>query len=267
MIEGSFNFDESARPQGPPLRSLSIFFPAYNDAPSLPPLIDRAFEVGSRCAPDLEVIVVDDGSRDSTPQVIEQLRARFGPRLRCVRHAENQGYGGALRSGFRAAEGEFVFYTDGDGQYDVSGLLDLVKRIKPGVGLVNGYKTSRSDAWYRVWAGKLYLLCVRRVFRLKLRDVDCDFRLVRRSVLAGIEFNYNSGAICVELVRKIQQTGCDIAEVPVRHLPRLHGSSQFFRLGRICRTLVDLAALYWDLMIFRRYRPATGPQPSPESSQ
>ncbi len=260
------NRDGSIESQSPPLESLSIFFPAYNDAPSLPPLIERAFQIGARCARQFEVIVVDDGSRDDTPQVIEQLRARFGPRLRYVRHPQNRGYGGALRSGFRAAEWDFVFYTDGDGQYDVAELLELARRMKPGVGLVNGYKTVRSDAWYRVWAGKLYLFFVRRLFRLRLRDVDCDFRLIRRSVLQNIELNYNSGAICVELARKIQQTGCEIAEAPVRHLPRLHGSSQFFRLGRICRTLADLAVLYWTLMILRRPQPVSDPHPSPESS-
>jgi hypothetical protein len=126
--------------------------------------------------------------------------------------------------------------------------------MSPGVGLVNGYKVSRSDPWYRVALGAAYLFVVRHLFWLKITDVDCDFRLIRRSVLQGIDLTTDSGAICVELVRKIQDTGCGIVQVPVRHLPRLHGSSQFFRLGNLVRMVGDVARLF-----FIRLAPQTQP--------
>lgn len=234
------------------IRSLSVFFPAYNDAPSLPKLTPAAFEAAARVTEDFEVIVVNDGSRDNSDQVLAELGARLGPRLRVVRHAVNRGYGRAVASGFRAATKDWVFYTDGDGQYDISELPKLVEALRPGVGLVNGYKTSRSDVFYRVLIGKMYLRIVRRLFRLKIRDVDCDFRLVKRSLLETFTLDSTSGTICVELVRKLQDTGCGIIEVPVRHLPRLHGKSQFFRPMSLACSVWQLAGLYRRLLWGRK---------------
>ncbi len=235
------------------LTNLSLFFPAYNDAPALPRLIEEAFRYASECAENVEIIIVNDASRDNTDDVIGALQRRFGPRLSVVRHAKNRGYGGALRSGFRACTKEFVFYTDGDAQYDMADLPKLVEQMRPEVGLVNGYKISRSDAWYRVLIGEVYLFVVRHLFWLKIRDVDCDFRLMRRSVLRNLELTTDSGAICVELVRKIQDTGCDIVQVPVRHLPRLHGSSQFFRFKNLWRTITDLLTFFFSRLLSRSW--------------
>jgi glycosyltransferase involved in cell wall biosynthesis len=237
------------------LTNLSLFLPAYNDAPALPRLIEQVFRYASECAENFEVIIVNDASQDDSDRVIETLRSRFGPRLGVVRHSKNRGYGGALRSGFRACKKEFVFYTDGDGQYDMADLPKLVEQMKPGVGLVNGYKISRSDAWYRVLLGETYLFVVRHAFWLKIRDVDCDFRLIRRSALRNIDLTTESGAICVELVRKIQDTGCEIVQVPVRHLPRLHGSSQFFRFKNLWRMIVDLQVLFLSRILSRAAAP------------
>jgi glycosyltransferase involved in cell wall biosynthesis len=247
------------------LASLSLFFPAYNDAPALPRLVEEAFRQASACSESFEVIVVNDASYDDTDTVLEQLCRRFGSRLRVLRHEKNRGYGGALRSGFRASSSEFVFYTDGDAQYDMADLPRLVERMRPGIGLVNGYKISRSDAWYRVLLGTVYLFVVRHLFWLKIRDVDCDYRLIRRTILRDLELTTDSGAICVELVRKIQESGCGIVDVPVRHLPRLHGSSQFFRLRSLWRTIVDVLSLFLSHMVFRnqlhRATALDGPRP------
>ncbi len=239
------------------ISGLTVFFPTYNDAPTLPRLVEQTFATAAGVTEDLEVVVVDDGSQDHTEQVLAELSERFGPRLRVVRHAVNQGYGGAVRSGFRAATKDYVFYTDGDGQYDITELPRLVDALRPGIGLVNGYKISRSDVFYRVWIGKTYLWSVRRLFRLSIRDVDCDFRLVKRSLLDRITLESTSGTICVELVRKLQDTGCGIVEVPVRHLPRLHGKSQFFRPMNLVHSVWQLIALYFKLLHSKK---CTAPQ-------
>jgi glycosyltransferase involved in cell wall biosynthesis len=226
------------------LPGLSVFFPAYNDAESLPDLLARTFAVLPRCAHAWEVIVVDDGSRDATAEVLEQLVRVHGPVLRLVRHSSNRGYGAALRSGLDAARHEFVFYTDGDGQYDPGELPQLVAAAGPGVGLVNGYKIARSDPRHRVWIGRMYNRFARAVFGVRLRDIDCDFRLIRRCLLARSPLRSVSGAVCLELVRKLELSGWSVAEVPVHHYPRLHGRSQFFRLRSLVRTLRELASLY-----------------------
>lgn len=224
--------------------SLSVFFPAYNDAECLPDLLERTFEVLPRLTSEYEVVVVNDGSEDGTAQVLEALVSRYKPYLRTVTHTVNCGYGAALRSGFAACTKDLVFYTDGDGQYDVRDLAQLWTKLRPGVDLVNGYKLNRADNYLRRLIGKLYNRVVRSMFDLKVRDVDCDFRLMRRSLLDRIELHSDSGSICVELILKIQSLSRTIEEVGVHHYPRLHGRSQFFRVRSLLSTLRQLTALY-----------------------
>ncbi len=237
-------------PQARP--SLSVFFPAYNDAPSLPALLEKAFAVLSAHADDFEVIVVNDGSRDSTAGVLAELRKRYGPRLRVVTHPVNRGYGGALRSGFAAATKELVFYTDGDGQYDIGELPALLERMAPEVGLVNGYKLERHDPRHRIWIGNVYNRLARLLFRIRIRDIDCDFRLIRRSLLEEIRLAATSGAVCVELVRKLELSPYRVVEVGVHHYPRRHGRSQFFRARSLATTLWQLLQLWVRLVILPR---------------
>jgi len=231
--------------------SLSVFFPAYNDAPSLPPLIRKTFAVLEQHVADYEVIVVDDGSRDNTAEVLEDLRREFAPRMRVETHPRNRGYGGALRTGFAAATREFVFYTDGDGQYDVGELPRLLELAGPRTGLVNGYKLERHDPAHRVWIGVLYNFCARLLFRIRIRDIDCDYRLIRREMLERIHLTSSSGTICVELVRKLELSECEVAEVGVHHYPRLHGTSQFFRVRSLAITFSQLLRLWVRLVVLR----------------
>ena len=154
---------------------LSVFFPAFNDAPSLPGLLARTFETLRRVADDYEVIVVNDGSADNTAETLERLEREYHPFLRVITHPRNGGYGAALRSGFAAATKEYIFYTDGDGQYDPGELQNLLRAVTPETGLVNGYKIQRSDPWHRVAIGWLYNRFARTLFRIRVRDIDCDF--------------------------------------------------------------------------------------------
>lgn len=209
----------------------------------------KAFSVLSDYTHDFEVVVVNDGSHDDTGAVLARLQEEYGPRLRVVTHEVNRGYGGALRSGFAAATKELVFYTDGDGQYDVGELPKLLERMAPGVGLVNGYKLERQDPWHRILIGKLYNSFARRIFRIRLRDIDCDFRLIRRSLLDDIRLTSTSGTICVELVRKLEMSPLRVVEVGVHHYPRLHGRSQFFRVRSLVKTFLQLTRLYWRLVV------------------
>jgi glycosyltransferase involved in cell wall biosynthesis len=236
----------------PQCHSITAFFPAYNDAPTLPGLIGKTFEVLSSFTSDFEVIVINDGSADDTAAVLAALQRTHGERLRVITHERNRGYGGALRSGIGAATKDLVFYTDSDGQYDVGELPLLLKHLQPHVGLVNGYKRVRQDPWHRIWIGSIYNKFARVLFRIRLRDVDCDFRLIRRSLLNRIQLHSTSGTICVEMVRKIEMTGCGVVEVPVSHYPRMHGSSQFFRVRSLFTTFRQLLALWFTLVVFRR---------------
>ncbi|MBZ5619756.1 MAG: glycosyltransferase family 2 protein [Acidobacteriia bacterium] len=235
----------------PRFTSLSVFFPAYNDAPSLPRLLRKTFAVLEQCVADYEIIVVNDGSRDKTREVLEHLQREHGPRLRVVTHPENRGYGGALRSGFAASRKEFVFYTDGDGQYDVAEIPRLLELVGPATGLVNGYKLERHDPAHRIWIGRIYNYCARLLFRIRIRDIDCDYRLIRRALLEEIDLTSTSGTICIELVRKLELSGCDVEEVGVHHYPREHGTSQFFRVRSLAITFYQLLRLWVRLVVLR----------------
>ena len=233
------------------VKSLSVFFPAYNDAPSLPGLIAKTFAALCGNIDDYEVIVINDGSVDNTAEVLEDLRREYSPFLRVVTHEQNRGYGGALRSGFAAATKEFVFYTDGDGQYDVGELPRLLELVRPDIGLVNGFKLERQDPAHRIWIGNVYNFCARLLFGIRIRDIDCDYRLIRRTLLEQIHLTSTSGTICVELVRKIEISGCGVVEVGVHHYPRLHGTSQFFRLPSLANTFLELLRLWVRVVVLR----------------
>ncbi|HXH05671.1 MAG TPA: glycosyltransferase family 2 protein [Vicinamibacterales bacterium] len=233
-----------------PARSLSIFFPAYNDSGTIASLVITAVQTARELTSDFEVIVVDDGSADGTARILGEL-ARLYPQVRVVRHDRNRGYGAALRSGFAAARKELVFYTDGDAQYDPTELVLLWRAMGPGVDLVNGYKISRSDPLHRVIIGRIYHHTVKLLFGLAVRDVDCDFRLLRRAIFDRVRLEKDSGVICLEMMKKIQDAGFRIAEVPVHHYHRAYGRSQFFNVRRVARTAVDVLRL-WVALVVRR---------------
>src|SRR5262247_1229624 len=233
----------SATPTPKPA-GLSVFFPAYNDSGTIASMVIRAVQAAAELTPDYEVIVVNDGSADATPAILDEL-ARTYPHVRVVHHAKNRGYGGALQTGFRSATKELIFYTDGDAQYDPTELTALWTRMSADVDLVNGYKISRADPLHHI---------VSMLFGLRLRDVDCDFRLMRRTIFDRINLEKTSGIICVEMMKKIQDGGFRIVEVPVHHYHRVFGKSQFFNYRRLFRTGRDLLLLWFALVVRREPR-------------
>lgn len=234
------------------LASLSVVFPAYNDGGTIASMVAAAWIACQQATDDFEIIVVNDGSSDYTALVLEETAKRY-PELRVITHESNRGYGAALRSGFSAATKEWVFYTDGDSQYNPLELVELVNALRSDVDVVNGYKLSRNDAFMRIIIGRAYHYFVKALFGIRIRDVDCDFRLIPRRILNEIKLKSVSGAICLELVKKIEDAGCRFAEVPVNHYSRKYGVSQFFVPWRIIRTLRQLASLYWILVIKKEH--------------
>ena len=240
---------------------LSVFFPAYNDSGTIASMVIRAVKAASELTPDFEIIVVNDGSADATAEIADEL-ARTYPNVRVIHHPKNRGYGGALQTGFRSATKELVFYTDGDAQYDPAELALLWKKMTPEADVVNGYKISRSDPMHRIIIGRVYHHVVSLLFGLKVRDVDCDFRLLRRSIFDRIELQKTSGVICLEMMKKIHDAGFRIVEVPVHHYHRAFGKSQFFNFRRIFKTGIDVLKLWFVLVIRRQHRRATAASPA-----
>lgn len=237
--------------------SISIFFPFLNDWGTVGSLVALAVSTVSVITDDWEIILVNDGSnkanREDLGEIIKEIDGNSKKKIEIIDHEKNRGYGGALRSGFKSASKDLVFYTDCDAQYDPRELRNLFQELKPGIGMVNGYKIKRNDPWFRVLAGRLYHHAVKFAFRLPIKDTDCDFRLIRREVLEKINLLENTGTICVELVKKVDQAGYNIAEVPVHHFWRTSGKSQFFNFGRLFATGGNLFKLWWKLVILKEY--------------
>ncbi len=231
--------------------SLTAFFPAYNDQHTIENIVRTSAAEMRKVTNDFEVLVVDDGSKDKTADILDRLAAEL-PFLRVIHHERNLGYGAALISGFMNAKKDLIFYTDGDGQYDVREMHNLLAQLKPTIDLVNGYKVKRADAWYRVWIGATYRAAMRFTFQLQIRDVDCDFRLFRRHIFETISLESRSGVICVEMAKKFERAGFRMVEVPVSHYPRMHGRSEFFRLRHLAYTFKGLLKVWWDLVVSRR---------------
>jgi glycosyltransferase involved in cell wall biosynthesis len=224
---------------------LSYFFPAHNEEANLRPLVDEAFATLPALAESWEIIVVDDGSRDATPRIADELAAAHPERVRVVHHATNLGYGAALRSGLRAARKNFVAFTDGDRQFHVADLSRLIDRLNSAdhPDVVAGYRIRRADPLVRTVYARLYRLANRIFFGLKVRDIDCACKLFRRDALKGIHTESGGAFFSAELLIKLRASGRTLAEVGVPHYPRTAGSPTGAKPSVVLRAVRDFWAL------------------------
>src|SRR5262245_36306701 len=232
--------------------SISAFFPAYNDGGTIGSLVVTTLHTLAELTDDYEVLVVENGSTDYTVEVLEAL-AKRSAQFHFHAHRQSLGYGGALRVGFEKSSKELIFYTDGDAQYDPREIKQLLGALRDDVDVVNGWKIERHDPLHRIIIGRMYHHFVKLMFGFKLRDVDCDFRLIRRTVFDVIDLESPDGTICLELVKKLQDAGFRFAEVPVHHYHRTYGKSQFFNFRRLSRVIPHLALLWWKLVARREH--------------
>jgi len=229
--------------------SISVFFPCYNDAGTIAAMVIRALQTLREISDDYEVIVVNDASPDDALWILNELSCILPPEFRLINHATNRGYGGVLRSGIATARKDWIFYTDGDAQYDVRELKLLAAKISDDVDFINGWKIKRRDPLHRIIIGMLYQYFVKLMFGLKIKDVDCDFRLMRREIFDVVQLESDTGAITFEMVKKVQDAGYRFVEVPVHHFYRQYGESQFFNFPRVAATLARMFHWWWRLVV------------------
>lgn len=228
---------------------LSLIYPVFDEAPNVVPLLEQTRLFAAGLGASYEVIVVDDGSRDGSAEVVRRAGER-DPRIRLVRHAANQGYGAALRSGLREARGRLVFFTDADLQFDLSELHALLDHADE-FDVVAGYRSPRRDPWPRRVLAFGWGTLVRSVFGLRVRDIDCAFKLFRREVIDGIPIGSIGAFVNTEILLRAQRAGFRILQVPVTHRPRRHGRQSGARPRVIGRALLELIRFRRE---FRRER-------------
>jgi len=228
---------------GARLPELSYFFPAHNEAANLRGLVEEALETLPRLADAFEVLIVDDGSRDDTPAIADELAAAH-PEVRSIHHPVNLGYGAALRSGFAAARFDHLAFTDGDRQFKVEDLGRLIDRLAGGsADAVVGYRIRRADPLVRTVYAKLYRLANRIFFGLRVRDVDCACKLFTRRSLEGVNVESGGAFFSAELLIKLRARGRSIEEVGVPHYPRTAGSPTGAKPQVVFRAVRDFWAL------------------------
>jgi len=221
--------------------SLSVFFPCHNEQDNIETLTLRTLKMLKAISDDYEVIIVDDGSTDRTAQVAQNLTQQ-SPHVRLVQHPVNQGYGAALQSGFRAATKQWVFYTDGDGQFDIDELPPLVELIDQ-YDIVTCYRINRQDPLLRKFNGWAWTKLVNLLFHFKLRDIDCAFKLYRREIFDRLELQSTGALIDTEILARAKKHGYTMVQRPVHHYPRTAGTQSGASLKVIFRAFRELFQL------------------------
>lgn len=231
----------------PPLKplSLTIFYPCYNEEANVERVTRQAVEVAGRIADDYEVLIVNDGSKDRTGEIADRLAAEL-PGVRAVHNRPNQGYGGALQRGFREATKNWVFYTDGDGQFDLNELPELLPLLQTH-DIVSCYRMDRKDPLIRKLNAFAWSTLVNLLFHIGLRDIDCAFKIYPKSFIDRIQMHSRGALIDTEMLAKARMLGYTIAQRGVHHYPRTAGQQTGANLKVILRAFRELFKLHGQI--------------------
>ena len=224
------------------LPSLSVFFPAYNERGNIERVINDALRILPSVAEEFEIIVVDDGSTDRTPDIVKDIMHINPGIVRLERHLCNMGYGVALTTGFSKARYEWVFFTDSDGQFDLSNLerfIQLTNRYK----VILGFRRNRADNFIRKLNGYCWTQLVKLVVGIKVKDVDCAFKLINRSLVSSMNLHSKGAAISPELLANLKYSGSKWIEIPVNHYKRSSGRQTGANIGVIVKAFKELWVL------------------------
>ena len=233
---------------------LSLVLPAHNEADNIETVVNRALEVLPQVAPSVEIIVVNDGSRDSTGEIIDRLAAA-DPRVVAVHHPVNQGYGAALTSGFRTATGSAVMFMDSDQQFDIADITYLWPYV-PFYDIVAGYRIQRRDPLYRKVYGKAFGLVVWTLFGVHLKDTDCAFKIISADLLSDMPLTTPGALINTEMLARSMRRGATIVQVGVNHYARQAGESSGGSPRVVLRAMGETVRLWFRL---RREKNPAGP--------
>jgi glycosyltransferase involved in cell wall biosynthesis len=228
--------------------NISVVIPAYNEQDNITPLIEKADEVLKKRFFNYEIIVVNDGSQDNTLTILKKLAPRY-PKLKIISHAQNRGYGAAVISGLKSAQYELIFFTDGDNQFNIEEIGKLLPHIEH-ADVVTGYRIKRKDPFFRKINALAWNKLIRFLFKVKVKDLDCAFKLFRKTILERIDLRKvkSKGAmINAEILARLKRVNAKIIEVPVSHFPREFGEQSGANLKVVTRAFKELFMLYKEL--------------------
>jgi glycosyltransferase involved in cell wall biosynthesis len=203
------------------MKSLSVILPAFNEAANIRAVIEDAYRTVPKLAPIFEIIVVNDGSKDRTCEICDRLAEEF-PDVRVVHHPQNRGYGAALKSGIKLARYDLIFFTDADGQFDLKEVAGLLEQTDA-YDIVAGYRARRQDPLYRLLFAWGWNILVRIVLGIRIRDIDCAFKVFNRNVFDRVQINSVGAMVNTEIFAQVSRFGMTVKEVRVSHFPRRHG--------------------------------------------
>ncbi len=222
--------------------SISVFFPCYNEQDNITTTTRQALDVLEKLAADYEIIIVNDGSSDDTARIADEIAAK-NDRVKVVHHPTNLGYGAALQSGFKAATKNLVFYTDGDGQFDIGEMPQLIPLMEQ-YDIVSCFRLNRQDNLVRKINGWCWTKLGCLLFGMKVRDIDCAFKLYKREIFDNIKLSSTGALIDTEILARAVRKGYTITERPVHHYPRTAGVQTGANLRVILRAFKELFKLY-----------------------
>jgi len=234
-----------------PHRSISVILPVYNEEDNIEFVVNSVTGYLSEIIDNFEIILVNDGSVDKTSGIIESL-SKSNPHIKSIRHSKNLGYGVTLHSGFKIAQYSLVFFMDSDRQFEISDISKLLAHIDQ-YDIVIGTRATRQDPLYRILIAKLfnYITCV--LFGIKIKDMTCGFKLIKKSVLDSISIKSKGGFINAEILIKAKRKICLIKEVNIRHFPRIRGKQKGAAFKVTLRKIYELLnLLYWDRFLRRK---------------
>ncbi len=221
--------------------SISVFFPCFNEQGNVARTVQNALDVLENLKANFEVIIVDDGSRDETAKIADEIAAQ-NSRVKVVRHPANLGYGAALQSGFKAAKKDLVFYTDGDGQFDIKEMPPLLHLMEK-FDIVCCYRLNRQDPLVRKINGWAWTKLVCFVFGIKVRDIDCAFKLFKTKIFENMVLSSTGALIDAEILARAVRKGCSVTQKGVHHYPRTAGAQTGANLKVILRAFKELFKL------------------------
>jgi len=229
--------------------SLSLVLPAHNEEANIGLVVGQALEVLPKYADEFEIVVVNDGSRDRTRQILDELAAAH-PEVKPVHHEVNRGYGGALVSGFNATSGDYVMFMDSDRQFDINDLA-LLSPFVGSFDIVAGFRRERNDPLHRRINAEVFNTVVRTLYGVHMRDIDCAFKVLRGDMLREIRLTSSGALINTEMQAKLRRKGATLQQVAVHHYPRVAGTATGANLGVIAHAMKETLTLWWSM---HRYR-------------